>query len=221
MNNHKYPATHNILKAKWLCVFEDKQQEEVEEVDVNAALLEDGHTYQTEESNLEEKLNLNPNYCQHRMVSNTELAQERNPSLYEQFCPSEPGPWSFVLELDNGTDINLGYEGLADTSDMMEDRWVSEYLGFTNEQSNLAQIERTVGRQLIKWRVEHRERIFQNILNWVNSQPVHTVRASKSRFWRWVLASRAACAKYNNWTEVCLTKAQVTTVFAAYDSRLK
>ena len=54
MSNHKYPPTHNILKAKWLCVFEDKEQdEEVEEIDINAALLEDGHTYQTEESELE------------------------------------------------------------------------------------------------------------------------------------------------------------------------
>jgi len=226
MPRRQYPATHNILKAKWLKEFEDPkpvpepEPEPELDVDFMASLLADGHTFQTEESDLNQNPSTDVRYCPHKMVSRQTLKKENYTSLYEQFCPMEPGPWSFTFVLEDYTEVTLGYDGLVDTSEMYPDRWDVEYQGYSDEQHCCTQVERTVGRKLIQHRVDARNDLFGKILSWVETASLQKVRASKGRFWRWVLASRAACANANLWTEVCLTKKQVTDIFAAYSSRL-
>lgn len=194
---------------------ETAQAQEERELSL-ADLLESGIESHPEEMELDTNLNLDPKRCPHRMVSNSQLSADRRTSLYEQFCPCEAGPWSFVFEGEV-----IGYEGMSNSDTLMPDPWTALAMGHVEEQRALDQVERTVGRALIQDRVKFRSLLAEKILAWVQTADIKKVRASKRRFWLWVLASRQACAAAGLWHEVCLTKAQVTDIFAAYDSRLK
>ena len=215
----QYQATHAILKFKWLDDLIDgiEEEEKDNDIDVFSALLSDGHgvTIQTQEPALETWLNLDPSKCTHRMVSLLELMEDMETSLYEQFCPSEPGPWEVVLG-----DIVLGYEGLSDTIDMLDDRWDIEYNGWSEEQALNAHMDSLAIKVVSECLNEERKERLSNIMAWFETAPIQLIRKHRKTFWKRLLASRRACSATGFWWHVYLTKKQADVVIAEFKKRL-
>lgn len=169
----------------------------------------------------ERELNLDPRKCPHRMVrvlpeEEEEWEQECTPTLYEQVCPTEAGPWEYTYENEDGDTITLGYEGTVDTVEMMPPRWEAEELGHEEAQEEIHSLEEAVENAVVhstvRELVEERTIRFARILWWLGLATKEQKRQAKGRFWKKLVSSRSKCSKTGLWFHVWLTKAQVDQI---------
>lgn len=190
------------------------QYEEEEELDLNR-LAEEAHAYFSANCPSEEQ-----------------LRKERRASVYERESELEAGPWLHTVrvfgweerETPFGTakfrtlvdEYDVGYEGNAETLEMIPERWEAEFEGHTEMQRCIETLERKVSQAVvhdtIEWTADDRFEFYCRVAAWVRRSPASVVAQHSRQFWERLNSSRKLCDKRGLWSYVVLTKAQADSL---------
>jgi len=128
------------------------------------------------------------------------------------------GPWIYDMEMADGNVVRFGYEGMAEVE--YPDRWDAEYAGFEDQQSDLDSLDRRCIKALANELKAERQARMSRIILWLANANAKVLKKNRRTFWLRVLDSRKHCSETGLWYHVYLTKAQVDTIFAAFEWRM-
>jgi len=129
------------------------------------------------------------------------------------------GPWTCDVEMPDGSIKRFGYEAPAEVQ--YPERWDAEYDGFVDDQRGMDGLDRRIVAAYSRELKQHRQERMSRIMLWIAQAPVKALKRNRRLFWLRVLDSRKHCARTGLWYHVYLTKAQVDTVFAAFEVRME
>jgi hypothetical protein len=153
----------------------------------------------------------------HRMATQEELDADMYVSAWERECPFEAGPWSYEFEADGQT-VRIGQAEPVEVE--YPDRWESEFLGHQALQADMDSLDARIIKAYAAQAAAQRAERLSAIMLWVARCPDRMLRKGRRTFWLRVLESRKQCAATGLWYHVYLTKADVDSVFAAFEYRL-
>jgi len=129
------------------------------------------------------------------------------------------GPWTYDVEMPDGEIRRFGYEAPSEVE--YPERWDAEYDGFQESRRELDGLDRRIVAAYSRELAEARAERLRRIMLWIARAPKKVLKRNRRLFWLRILDSRKVCAETGLWYHVYLTKAQVDTVFAAFEWRME
>ncbi len=166
------------------------------------------------------KLDLDPDNCNHRMVSTDDIFGDYwEPALerpQEDLTPLEAGPWEDEAMDEFGDWDVIEYQIPTHEDEYYDETWDILAATHRDEQSAILGLQYATDTALrVSILAEEKERRvtrFEKILLWLSTCEFKHLQSHKGRLWHKINTSRKLAGKYDQWGFVYLTKKQVNAV---------
>ena len=200
----------------------DQEYLDILNEDVFGSLIAEGHGVRVHKTDKPwmGKLDLNPDNCNHRMISELDLFGDYwEPALerpQEDLTPIEAGPWEDEY-MDEFCDWNvIEYQIATHEDEYYDETWDILKDSHLDEQSGLFGMEHSFNNairvsELSDAKAKRLAR-FESILVWCSTVEFKKLQAQKGRLWYKINTSRKLAGENNRWGWVYLTKVQVDAI---------
>lgn len=200
----------------------DQEYLDILNEDVFGSLIAEGHGVRVHKTDKPwmGKLDLDPDNCKHRMISELDLFGDYwEPTIerpQEDLTPLEAGPWEDEAMDEYGDWNVVEYQIATHEDEYYSETWDILADSHKDEQSNIWGMDKAFQNairvsELSDAKAKRVER-FETILTWCSTVEFKKLQAQKGRLWNKINTSRKQAGKYNRWGWVYLTKAQVDAI---------